>query len=129
MYKLSFTSSRTSSKHPLRVQGEVAFHKQVRKTEVALYEIDDDGKEKLIKTAAVVCHPKETDYPLLGKKYAVAKLCSMLGKRKTDKVDEHGNAIYKRTAAGSEVREAVWEAFRAHSKKAACMTGCHEDLN
>ncbi len=127
MYKLSFTSSKTSSRHPLRVEGELAFHKKVRKTIVDLYDIDANGDEELIKTTEVVCHPKETDYPLLGKKYAVAKLCSSLGTHEV--ISENGEVTYKRTDAGSKLREAIWEAFRAHSKKAACITGCHEFLD
>jgi len=139
MYKLDFTSSRSSSKHPVKVSeaGSVGFYKQVRKTEVSLIEITEvrDGADKVkvakvIKTASVVCHPKETDYPLLGKKYAVAKLCDTVGKRKTGKQDEAGNDVYKRTTAGQEMREQIWDAFRAHSKKASCIAGCPpEDLD
>jgi hypothetical protein len=102
-FKLQFSSEITRSKYPIHLNGRELVYKKVRKTTVRCAEYKSNGELNKVRTASVVCHPKEQDIPVLGQKYAVAALTKQFADKK--------------------LRQAIWKTFAVQSKASRRIMG------
>jgi len=100
---LDFGSRMIPSKNPVAIIGGKPVYHLHRKTDANIEVRSKDGTVIMKTWGSVTCNNADRDIPALGQKQAISAAIK----------NEGGRDVYK------EIKVAIWDAFRAHSKAAA----------